>query len=152
MVGTLAVIYGVFLAVVVFWPTPIDRPVRGLLDRVIEELHERGVPEFVDYAVIEFGANIALFLPVGVLLGLAIPMRWTLLTLILGPALSAGIEFAQSQVLDERYSTVSDVVANSIGSTIGVLIALTLRAMVAMRDERVIARYEAEREFAVSPR
>lgn len=152
MVWSLAVIYGVFLAFVVFWPTPIDRPVRSLLDRVIEELHERGVPTFVDYSVIEFAANIVLFIPVGILLGLAIPVRWSILTLLLGPALSGSIEFAQSQLLDERYATVSDVIANSTGSTIGVLIALTLRALVATRDVRVIARYEAEREFAAYDR
>lgn len=145
MVGTLMVVYGVFLAFIVFWPTPIDRPVRGLIDRVIQELHERGVPSFIDYGVIEFTANVALFVPVGVLLGLAIPVRWSLLTLVLGPALSAGIEFAQSTLLDERYATARDVVANSIGSTFGVLLALTLRALVASRDVRVIERYEAEK-------
>lgn len=150
LVWTLILIYGVFLGFVVFWPSPIDRPVAGLLERVIQELHERGVPGFVDYEFIEFTANIALFVPVGLLLGLAMPMRWTLLTLLLGPALSAGIEWAQSQLLEARYAAVSDVIANSLGATVGVLLALMLRALVAMRDERVIARYEAERRLAHS--
>lgn len=145
VVWLLALAYGTFLAFVVLWPSPIDEPVASLLARAIQELHERGVPAFVDYDFIEFTANIALFVPVGLLLGLAIPVRWCVLAIALGPTLSAGIEAVQSQLLDARYATVSDVVANSMGSTTGVLLALVLRAIVAMRDDRVIARYEAER-------
>ena len=139
----LAIGYGTFLAFVVFWPSPVDRPVRGQLDRVIQELHERGVPGFVDYAFIEFTSNILLFVPVGLFFGLLFPLRWALVSLLLGPALSVAIEFAQRTLLEERYASVNDVIANSIGATIGVLIALTLRAVVRVRDDRVIERHEA---------
>ncbi|MDW4573873.1 VanZ family protein [Microbacterium sp. M3] len=136
--------YGIFLAFVVFWPSPIDAPVQGLLERAIAELHERGVPTFIDYDFIESFANILLFIPVGFLFGLMIPLRWWPIALLLGPALSAAIELAQRYVLDERVSTVQDVIANSIGSTIGVLIAVVIRAIVKARDEQVIARHEAQ--------
>lgn len=141
----LAIGYGIFLALVVFWPSPIDRPVAGMLERVISELHERGVPAFVDYSFIEFTANVALFVPVGFLFGLMLPMRWTVIALLLGPALSGAIEVAQHVLLAERYSTISDIVANSIGSTLGVMVAVTVRAIVAVRDDKVIARHEAQR-------
>ena len=62
---------------------------------------------------------------------------------VLGPALSGAIELAQRYVLDERISTVHDVIANSIGATIGVLVAVVIRAVVKARDENVIARHEA---------
>lgn len=137
--------YGAFLALVVLWPSPVDRPVADLLDRVIQELHERGVPAFVDYELIEFTANIALFVPVGIFFGLMIPLRVWYLTLVLSPALSVLIELAQRTLLSERYAAVSDVIANSIGGTIGVLLAWLLRAAVASRDEKVIARAEAQR-------
>lgn len=139
----LAVGYGLFLAFVVFWPSPIDQPVAGLLDRVIAELHERGVPAFVDYDFIEFTANIALFIPVGAFFGLALPMTWWVGMLLAGPVLSAAIELIQGAVLSARYASVYDVVANSIGATVGVFCVLVIRAVVAVRDERVIARYEA---------
>ncbi|GAA3906830.1 VanZ family protein [Microbacterium invictum] len=145
LVWMLALGYGGFLAFVVFWPSPIDQPVAGLIDRVIAELHERGVPGFVDYAFIEFTANIALFIPVGLLFGLALPMTWWAAMFLLGPVLSGMIELIQMTVLSARYATVSDLIANSVGATIGVLLVLILRAVVAQRDDRVIERYEFER-------
>lgn len=143
LVWLLAIGYGAFLAFVVLWPSPIDQPVAGLLNRAIAELHERGVPAFVDYEFIEFAANIALFVPVGLLFGLALPMSWWAAMLMLGPALSGVIELLQRELLEARYATVSDVVANSIGATIGVFLMLALRAAVAQRDQQVIARHEA---------
>ena len=143
IVATLALGYGAFLAFVVFWPSPIDQPVEGLLDRAISELHERGVPQFVDYAFIESFANILLFVPVGFLLGMMVPLRWWPVALLLGPALSAGIEVAQRELLEARYATIEDVVANSIGATIGVFLAVFIRAVVKARDQKVIERHEA---------
>jgi VanZ family protein len=143
IIAALAIGYGAFLAFVVFWPSPIDAPVQGLLNRVIAELHERGVPAFVDYTLIESFANILLFIPVGLLFGLMVPLRWWPIALLLGPALSGVIEVLQRYALEERYSSVHDVIANSIGATIGVLAAVMLRAVVKARDERVIERYEA---------
>lgn len=148
IVAVMAAVYGLFLAFVVFWPSPIDAPVEGLLERAISELHERGVPGFVDYAFIESFANVLLFVPVGVVFGLMVPFRWWPVALLLGPALSAAIEGTQRFVLDQRVSTVQDVIANSVGATVGVLIAVGLRAAVKVRDEKVIERYEALRRRA----
>ncbi len=143
LIAVLAIGYGTFLAFVVFWPSPIDGPVEGLLARVIAELHERGVPAFVDYTFIEAFANILLFVPVGLLFGLMVPLRWWPIALLLGPALSALIEVVQRYALDERYATVQDVIANSIGATIGVFLAVLLRGVVRYRDEKLIERHEA---------
>jgi len=143
LIAALAIGYGTFLAFVVFWPSPIDAPVQGLLDRVISELHERGVPIWVDYTFIEAFANVLLFIPVGLLFGLMVPLRWWPIALLLGPALSGVIEVAQRYALEARYSSIYDVIANSIGATIGVLAAVILRAIVKARDDRVIERHEA---------
>ena len=145
LIAALAVGYGAFLAFVVFWPSPIDQPVEGLLDRAITELHERGVPAFVDYGFLESFANVLLFVPVGLLFGLMVPLRWWPIALLLGPALSAAIELAQRSLLEARYATLEDVIANSIGATVGVFLAVVLRAAVAARDERVIERHDALR-------
>lgn len=143
IIAILAIGYGPFLAFVAFWPSPIDKPVAGLLNRVIVELHERGIPAFVDYDFIEFTANIALFIPVGFLFGLLLRLRGWPVALIFGPILSAVIEAAQRLLLDERYATVSDVLANSIGASLGVVGAVIVRYIVQARDVRVIARHEA---------
>ena len=145
IVWFLAIGYGAILLTIAFWPSPIDRPVAGLLDRVIRELHERGVPAFIDYTFIEFSANVALFIPVGLLFSLALPRSWWPVMLLCGPALSALIELAQRELLAERYATLADVVSNSIGATVGVVLGLALRAVVAYRDRRVIANHESTR-------
>lgn len=144
LVAVLGTAYALFLGFVAFWPTPVDRPVSSLLDRAIQEMHERGVPAFVDYAFIEFSANVLLFVPVGILLGLMLPVRAWPVTFLLGPALSGLIELGQMKLLEERYATLSDVLANSIGATAGVLIALVLRGLVHLRDRKVIARARAQ--------
>ncbi|WP_298740537.1 VanZ family protein [uncultured Microbacterium sp.] len=141
--------YGIFLAFVAFWPSPVDKPVASLLNRVIAELHERGVPAFVDYGFIEFSANIVLFIPVGVIFGLMVPLRFTLIALLLGPAVSGAIELGQHFLLAARYATPTDVIANSLGATVGVFLAVAIRAIVAIRDERVIERFSAEQRMQV---
>lgn len=150
IIATMMLAYGTFLAFVVFWPSPIDAPVQGLLERAISELHERGVPTFIDYGFIESFANMLLFIPVGFLFGLMMPLPWWPVALLLGPALSGGIELAQRYLLEARYATVQDIIANSIGATIGVLIAVFIRAVVKARDEKVIERYVAMQRARVS--
>lgn len=150
LVVMLAIGYGAFLAFVVFWPSPIDQPVEGLLDRAIAEMHERGVPTFVDYTFIESFANVLLFIPVGLFFGLIVPLRWWPVALLFGPVLSGLIELAQRELLEARYATIDDVIVNSIGATIGVLVAVILRGVVKARDTRVIARSDAMRRAAVA--
>ena len=96
---------------------------------------------------VEFVANVALFVPIGIAFGLALPTRWWLAMLLSGPVLSAAIEVAQRELLSERYASVADVVANTVGATLGVGVALAVRASVAYRDRRLIARYEAQKHL-----
>ena len=80
------------------------------------------------YSDLEFTANIAMFLPVGVLLVLILgPRRWWL-AIGFGILLTIGIEAAQS-VIPSRVSDARDLVANSAGAIIGALlgVVLTLR-------------------------
>ncbi|WP_426323904.1 VanZ family protein [Microbacterium sp. E-13] len=149
IIVAMMLVYGTFLAFVVFWPSPIDASVAGLLDRAISELHERGVPTFIDYGFIESFANMLLFVPVGFLFGLMVPLHWWPVALLLGPALSAAIEVSQHYLLAARYATVQDVISNSIGATIGVLAAVFIRAVVKARDEKVIERHEARQRLGV---
>ena len=142
LVWMLGIGYGGIIVFIVFWPSPIDRPVRSMLMRLLQELHERGIPAFVDYAFIELLANIALFLPVGLFFGLLLPIRYWPVAYLLGPMLSVLVELTQ-KLLDDRYSSFRDIVTNSIGAVIGVTLALLLRMVVAQRDRQVIAQHEA---------
>jgi len=151
----LSLYLGAVLAIA-FYPAPVDRNFRGLLDRVIDKLHENGVPSFVDYGVIEALANVALFIPVGLLIAIAVPKSIWWITIFIGPLISIAIEVLQGALLPERFSTVNDVVANSIGCLIGATLGLMVRMLVAHRDELVIARHEhlrvtQARRVAASP-
>lgn len=115
--------YTVFLALVLGWPTPVDAPARGALREILKRLHDAGVSEWVSYAKIEFGANIALFVPVGLLVALALRRRQRWLAVLAGFGLSFAAELAQGLLRAQRVSSLRDVVANTLGTLIGVGIA-----------------------------
>ncbi|MCU1437732.1 MAG: hypothetical protein JWP66_819 [Naasia sp.] len=138
LVSVLLALYLAIVAAITLPPSPVDRPVRGQIDRVLEELHERGVPEYIGYSKVEFAANIAMFVPVGFLIALGLAARFAWLALLLGPVLSAALELAQKLLLPERYASVLDVLANSLGALVGFVIAVLLRLLVARRDRLLI--------------
>lgn len=69
----------------------------------------------------EFIANVLLFVPLGMLLRLAIPRATWVTPLVLSAALSLGIEVLQ--MASPRVSDPRDVVANTVGAVIGVVLA-----------------------------
>ncbi|MCS5716750.1 VanZ family protein [Herbiconiux sp. CPCC 205763] len=120
----LIIVYGIAVLVVVAWPTPVDSGSGGLLFRALRVLHQHGLPEFVSYNVVEFAANIAMFVPLGVLIALLFGPRWWWVTIVACLALSISIEVYQYQFLPYRYATVRDVLANSAGGAIGAIAAV----------------------------
>lgn len=138
-VALLVVYTGIVLAVTMR-PTPVDAGYEGTIARLLEQLHRRGVPEWFGYGELEFFANVLMFMPLGFLIGLALPRRIAWLALLLIPAFSAAIELTQSTFLAARFATVHDVIANTVGGGIGALVAFAIRAMVRARDEKVVAR------------
>ena len=119
-------VYPVLLGAVVFWPSPVDRQAAGFLKETLADLYNRGLPLWVDYALLEWGANVALFLPLGLLMGVLLPRRWVWLAALCGVAVSIGVETVQEAFLPQSYATVNDVLANSLGSAIGALLAYIL--------------------------
>ena len=75
--------YLVALVLIVFWPTPVDRPAAGTLHSLIVWIHSHGVPTFIGYNTIEFTANIVMFVPMGIIASGWIKKAW------LGAALGA---------------------------------------------------------------
>jgi glycopeptide antibiotics resistance protein len=86
-------------------------------------LHRHGLPEFVNYGVLEFLANIAMFVPIGLLVALLFGPRWWWAAFFVCAALSVSIELYQYLLLPDRFATVRDVIANSTGGLIGTFIA-----------------------------
>lgn len=137
-VAVLTVLYVGIVLLVTLWPTTVDRGIDPYLERFLQELHERGVPRFVDYGFLEFTANIVFFVPVGFLGGLLLPLRLSWLAIVAGGLFSAAIETTQHLFLPGRVASLADVVANSSGAVIGYLVALAVRLLILHRDVLVI--------------
>lgn len=110
------------LAILTLTPARVERSMPNLLDRVLEGAHRLGWAS-LDFTALEIIANVLVFVPVGVFAFLVVPRALWPLALLVGPAISGAIEGAQRVALPHRTATLSDLVANSAGATIGVLVA-----------------------------
>ena len=141
------VLYLALVIAVTMSPTPIDRGYESAIERVLSVLHRNGVPTWFGYNKLEFSANVVMFVPIGFLAALAMPARLWWISLVICPALSGVIEYIQGALLEQRFSTILDVAANSIGSVVGVAAAVALRALVYHRDQLIIAEALRSRGF-----
>jgi VanZ family protein len=106
------------LALVVFLPARDAGRVTGLVGWVADLVATWGVPREPAAIVFEFLANVALFVPFGLLFAASIP-RWSSWAIIgAGLVASVAIELVQLGI-PSRVSTVSDVIANTAGTAIG---------------------------------
>jgi VanZ family protein len=118
VLGTSAV-YALALAAIAFWPTHVDRNVDVLDFSAARWVRDHGMSPDVVYAVIELGANVALFVPFGVL-AMLLSVRVTSVRAVLAAAaVSGAIEVVQALARPERTATISDVVANVLGAAVG---------------------------------
>jgi glycopeptide antibiotics resistance protein len=136
--------YMLFVAWLTLTPQPLGPDQVELIERVLGALHRRGYVETLDYDRFEFLANIALFVPVGVFSLLLVGAGAWWLALLVPVALTVGIETAQlgipGRVPDER-----DLLANTMGGVLGVLIALVLTLPATLRRRRRKQRRHAAR-------
>lgn len=143
--GLVTAAYLVFVGWLTLTPQPIDGREQEFIVRVIDALHRRGYFESLDYNRLEFLANIGLFVPVGAFVVILIGARWWWVALLGCLALTGFIESAQ-QMIPGRVPDDRDLLANSVGGAIGVLVALVLTAPGEVRHSR--ARKARSLEFS----
>lgn len=112
--------YGLTLATIALWPTHVDAPASELLEKIT-----RAIP-WLTYARIEFAANIALFVPFGALFSMLVTGKRSWLIVAAAAATSTTVELLQMLATD-RTSSALDVLANTSGAALGVLVVLTAR-------------------------
>lgn len=119
------------LALVGFWPTPVDKPILGTLSTALEYLHRLGVPDWYNYHFVEASGNVAMFIPLGFLAAKALPAipSWHLAAI--GFLASSGMECGQLLFLSARFSSVTDIVTNMCGAVIGIASAHLLTQITA---------------------
>lgn len=111
------VVYVVTLALIAFWPVPVDSGAGPFL-RTVTRLFP-----MLTYDRIEFGANVVLFVPWGLLLTFLLPtQRWLVLPIAF--LTTFAIECGQGLALAARTPSVHDMVANTAGACLGMLIAV----------------------------
>lgn len=118
----LLVPYAIALAMIVWLPDAQAGRVTGIVGRVARSLAYRlDLSYSFTYTALEFVANIALFVPFGILLALGWRRLKTWHLALLGLLTSGVIEFVQLY-LPTRFSTVSDLVANTAGAVVGCVV------------------------------
>jgi glycopeptide antibiotics resistance protein len=131
------VLLPVYLAVVfyiVFSPSDETTEMAGLVGWVFDRIDEMREAFEPAYVALEFLANVAMFAPFGALVWLAFARpRWWIVMLC-GFATTVTIELVQLS-LPTRFSTVSDVVANTLGTAIGLGIVRVAAARTVARGE-----------------
>lgn len=116
-----AAIYVATVLFVVFWPVPIDRPVQDTLHRALAWMHGHGVPGWFDYGLVEWLANVAMFVPWGAFGAVVLASRRWWLVVLAALLASSAIETAQLLLLDARFASPADVGANTLGAALGIL-------------------------------
>lgn len=133
----LLVIFAVLLVYAVLLPSDGHSGL-GLIRHVTEFIASFGLPHRPVFLATEFLANVAMFLPLGVLLPLAAgsQKRTTLLlTIAAGFALSLTIELAQL-LIPGRVSDTRDLVSNTLGAALGVLLLCLAARIRNRRNEK----------------
>jgi len=123
------------LALIAFWPSPVDQPFQDQLAGALNFLHAHGIPPWFNYKFVEAAANVLLFVPLGIVASLAFMNRaWWQIGLF-GFLVSVCIELGQLLFLHSRFASLQDVVTNTSGAVIGALLAFyTLRRLQAHRS------------------
>jgi glycopeptide antibiotics resistance protein len=119
-------------------PQPLDDRSESLVWKLLGLFARHQSTDWITYSRFEFGANVAMFVPIGLFFLLLFGRRLWWLSIAFGVALTFGIEYAQ-QFIPNRVSDPRDLLANSAGAVIGVLAGLVLTAGKARRLRRSAA-------------
>lgn len=107
----------------------------GLATRILDALHRRGYAEQLTMDRLEFLANVAMFVPVGVFLLLLFGAGGWWLAGISSFVMTSAIETIQRSI-PGRVSDPRDVLANTVGALIGIAVALVLTMPATLRRRR----------------
>jgi glycopeptide antibiotics resistance protein len=134
----LTVVTFVYLGVVgwiTLGPQPFDEGSDSFVWRLLRLLGRFPLTDWVTYSFLEFWANVAMFVPVGLFFVLLLGRGRSWLAIVLGVVLTCAIEFAQL-FLPGRVSDPRDILANSVGALLGVVVALVVTWPAAVRRAR----------------
>lgn len=124
--GWILITYFAVLAIIGYWPTPVDEPASDALNALFRWLHRHGAPRWVNYKLLEAGANVLLFVPVGALCVAAFPRNTWLQNAAIGVMASASMELGQFLFLERRDPSSRDLLTNTTGTVAGIVLVYAL--------------------------
>jgi hypothetical protein len=119
------VIVAVLVGLLTLGPQPGDPNQPGGLEDLLAGWHAAGLPGWLDVPVLEFCANIALFVPVGVVAASWLG-SWGA-SVVAGAVCTSFIECFQGVFLPDRVADPRDLLANTLGAALGAAAWLALR-------------------------
>jgi glycopeptide antibiotics resistance protein len=136
VLSILTVLYLAGVAWVTLGPEPYDARTSGVLWRFLDFFSEHEETDWITFDRVESVANVAMFIPLGVFVVLLFGRRRWWLAILVCAVLSSAIELSQGALLPTRVSDLDDIVANSSGGAIGVLLGVVLMSISLARRSR----------------
>lgn len=128
MLLTLA--YTGFVCRVTMDPTPPDvSSDTSTVTLALDRLAQHPATAWITFDLVEFLANVAMFVPFGLLVALLVGRQRWWLAVLAGALFTGVIESVQGLFLPARVADPSDLVANTLGALIGAAIALGVRSL-----------------------
>jgi len=148
ILSLVTLVYLAVVAWVTLGPQPFDDSHDGLLWRALAAFARYDLTDWLTFQRVEFTANVFMFVPVGMFLLLLFGRRGWWAALAAGVIMTCVIEFVQL-FLPDRVSDVSDIIANSLGTLIGVILVLIVTTPAA---RRLRAQRDGARSGSARPR
>lgn len=108
-------------------PQPLDAAGSRILFRALRFFGNHALTQWITYGRVEFLANVAMFVPIGLLFLLLLGRRRWWLAALFGIVVTIAIELSQRWI-PNRVSDAGDVLADSLGTALGVVAALVITA------------------------
>lgn len=151
ILSVLTLLYLVGVAFITLGPQPQIASKDGIVMHILRILWEHPATDWITYSGVEFSANIAMFLPIGLFFLLLLGRRRWWLAMGLPFIMTLSIETAQIWI-PGRVSDIRDVISNTLGAVVGVLLGLAITAPRARRDRetaRAAARAALRRDSLI---
>jgi glycopeptide antibiotics resistance protein len=120
LVAAAAALYGLALLLIGLWPTHVDKNVDVIGSPPVQwMIRHLDLTPTNAYSAVELGANVALFVPLGLLaMAWSSRCRWAH-AVLLGFAVSGAVEILQDVARPGRTASWADVMANTAGAGLG---------------------------------
>lgn len=133
VLSVITLVYLGFVAWITLGPQPNVADKNGIVMQVLRILWEHPATDWVTYSGVEFTANIGMFLPIGLFFLLLFGRRRWWLAIVVPFLMTVSIETAQIWI-PGRVSDIRDVISNTTGAIVGVLLGLAITAPAARRE------------------